>query len=371
MRNRAPLDPGIPLRLFVAALAAAAGAGGCANPSRSGDPGDSADLSLPVRSVVASDEYATAIDSARFHLHGAAHRGVGLSAAVMARGRLVWLEGAGFADRERRAPVDPRATRFRIYSVTKPMTAAAAARLMERGRLDPTAPVGRYVPDLPPAAEPVTPMQLATHTSGIRHYRGDEAANLRHCATVADAISIFGDDSLLHPPGEAETYSSWGFVLLSGVVEGARGSPFPEAMDALVFRPAGMSRTVLDDPGRTVEGRTSFYEETGGAIRPAPPVDNTCKWGAGGYLSTAEDVARFGAAMLDESFLSPRSLELFMRGEDIYRAQGIGVGGAAFLTVDRADSLAVAVLSNAVGETAGPAAQEAARRIHEAFREGP
>lgn len=333
--------------------------------------GSDSETSPPTRTVVASSDYSTAIDSARSRVARAVDAGVGLAAAVLSGEELVWSEGVGYASLETETVVDPRTTRFRIYSVAKPMTAVAAARLMEGGRLDPSAPIARYVPEPPPAAETVTPMQLATHTSGIRHYRGDEAANLHHCATVSEAISIFRDDRLVHPPGERETYSSWGFVLLSEVVANAGGSPFPEAMDALVFQPAGMTRTVIDDPTRDVEGRASFYQEETGQVSPAPAVDNTCKWGAGGYLSTAEDVARFGAAMLDEAVLSPQSLELFMRGSDIYRAQGIGVGGAAFLIVDRADSLSVAVLSNALGDTAGPAAREAAEGIHELFRGGP
>lgn len=350
-------------------LAVAVVPGACEDP-----PG----TSLPVRTTVSSPDHAALIDSARSHLRRAADPGVGLAAAVTVGGRLVWLEGVGYADLEGQAPVEPGTTRFRIYSVTKPMTAVAAARLMERGGLDPSAPIARYLPDPPPAAETVTPMQLATHTSGIRHYRGQEAANLRHCATVSEAISIFRDDPLVHPPGERETYSSWGFVLLSAVVEGAGGSPFSESMDRLVFGPAGMSRTVLDDPTRPVEGRASFYEEAApvtvesegertGIVEPASPVDNTCKWGAGAYLSTAEDVARFGAAMLDGDFLSPRSLELFMRGEDVYRVQGIGTGGAAFLSVDRTRSLSVALLSNASGETAGPEARRTAEAIHLIF----
>ncbi|MDX1568499.1 MAG: serine hydrolase domain-containing protein, partial [Longimicrobiales bacterium] len=340
------------------------------------DPEGSAQL--PIRTAVASPEYESAIDSSRAVLRAAAAEGVGVAAAVAVEGEIIWLEGAGYADRTDRAPVDPGTTRFRVYSVTKPMTAAAPARLMERGRLDPSAPVQRYVSDFPehPAhPTPITPMHLATHTSGIRHYADEgEAANRRHCETVEEALTLFRDDPLVHPPGDGETYSSWGYVLLSAVLEGATASTYSEVMEEWVFEPTGMARTVLDDPTATVEGRAAFYEEVEGGeepdrLRPAEPVDNTCKWGAGAYLSTAGDVARFGAAMLDPGFLSPPSLELFMRGEDVYRAQGVGAGGAAFLVVDRGASLIVALLSNAVGEGAGPAAQRATAAIHDWFRE--
>lgn len=331
---------------------------------------------IPVVTAVATSEHSVTIDSARSILQNAVAQGAGVAVAVVVRGDDVWAEGRGWADLEERLPVSPDATRFRLYSVSKPMTAVVAARLMERGALDPAAPIQRYVPGFPsPVAEAVTAMHLATHTSGIRHYADEaEAASALHCGSVEEALGIFARDPLLHAPGADETYSSWGYVLLSAVVEGAAGSSFERAMQTLLFEPAGMTHTTMDDPEIGVEGRATFYEQVEDvngavALRPAAFVDNTCKWGAGGYLSTAADVAAFGMAMLDSAYLAPASLELFMRGEDVYRAQGVGSGGASFLVVDRTSSLSVALLSNAVGDVSGPAAQRATARIHELFRE--
>jgi serine beta-lactamase-like protein LACTB, mitochondrial len=322
---------------------------------------------LPVTASVASAAYAPASDSARVLLRRAARAGAGVSLAVMRHGEPIWVEGVGYADLAARTPVDPASTRFRIYGVTKAMTAAAAGRLMERRSLDPSAPVQRYVPSFPEKSAPITPMMLATHTSGIRHYVGDEATSLRHCATTADALPIFENDPLVHAPGAKETYSSWGFVLLSAVIEGASGEDYVAAMRRLVFTPAGMTRTTIDDPTRDVSGRTSFYEEAGGRVRPAQRVDNTCKWGAGSLLSTAPDVAAFGAAMLDGTLLSDRTLALFFRGRDTYEVQGVGAGGTAFLIVDRSADLSVALLANVSGNTAGPSAKAAAEGIRDLF----
>lgn len=324
--------------------------------------------SVPVTTVVSADAAGAAIDSARTLVRAAARRGVGIGVAVIQDGEALWVEGVGWSDREAGSPVDPTGTRFRIYSVAKPMTAAAAGRLMERGVLDPNAPVQSYVPDFPAHDPPITTMQLATHTSGIRHYAdGAEAAGTRHCESVADALPIFANDPLVHPPGAGETYSSWGFVLLSAVVAGAADTGFVPAMSALVFEPAGMTGIALDDPTVPVTGRARFYTETGGAIAPAPEVDNRCKWGAGGFVATAYDVAAFGAAMLDGTLLSDRTLELFFRGRNSYDAQGVGTGGVAFLHLDRSRDVSVALVANAVGEEAGPAAQSAFEAVVELF----
>ena len=72
----------------------------------------------------------------------------GLSVAVAHNGELVWAEGFGFANVERRAPVTP-VTRFRLGSVSKTLTAAGVALLHDRGRIDLDAPVQRYVPAYP------------------------------------------------------------------------------------------------------------------------------------------------------------------------------------------------------------------------------
>lgn len=295
---------------------------------------------------------------------------VGLSVAVVADGRVVWTGAYGPADRERGVPVTSD-TRMRIYSISKPMTAVAIARLLERGRLDPEASIQSWVPAFPDKGAKITPMQLATHTAGIRHYADDaEARSSRHCDSVEEALPIFASDPLVHAPGEGQTYSSWGYVLLSAVLEGAAGVPYERAMRELVFEPAGLDSLAIDDPTVEVPRRAAFYQEAGpGEFMPAEPVDNTCKWGAGAWLATAEDVARFGGAMFDGTLLAARTQQMFLRGESTYEANGWSAGAMAFLRVDAERGVAVALLSNAIGEHVGPDLQGAVARIHELFLE--
>jgi CubicO group peptidase (beta-lactamase class C family) len=308
------------------------------------------------------------VSRAREVLGPLAGHAAGLSVAVARAGRVVWSEAYGYRDLQTRQAMTP-ATILRLYSVSKPITAVAAARLLEQGRLDPAAPVQRYVPAFPARGEPITPMQLATHSSGIRHYADDtEARSRQHCATVAEALAIFADDSLVHPPGARETYSSWGYVLLSAVLEGITGQRYDQAMSDLVFQPLAMRSLVIDDPSVAMPTRARFHEETApGEFALAAEVDNTCKWGAGAWLATAADVAQFGLALIGGPLLQPPSRQLFLRGQSVYRAQGIGAGGAAFLLVDQANDLSIALLSNAIGPTLGPRLQVAVGRLHAVF----
>lgn len=97
----------------------------------------------------------------------------GMQVAVWGDGRLLWSEGLGWADVEDSIPVTPSA-RFPIGSVSKSLTAVAAARLMDAGLLDVDAELRSYVSDLPSRYDGITARMLGQHLAGIRHYRGNE-----------------------------------------------------------------------------------------------------------------------------------------------------------------------------------------------------
>lgn len=182
----------------------------------------------------------------------------GIAVAVSVDGDTVWSEGFGYADLEHRVPMWP-SVKFRVGSISKSMTAAAVATLVEAGRLDLDVPIQRYVPSFPRKAHPITTRQLGGHLDGIRHYQGDENFIRDPYRTVTDALAIFQDDPLLHEPGSAFSYTSYGFNLISAVVEGAAGQPFLPYMREAVFEPIGMHETVADFVTSIIPQRTSYY----------------------------------------------------------------------------------------------------------------
>jgi serine beta-lactamase-like protein LACTB, mitochondrial len=239
----------------------------------------------------------------------------GVSVAVAHDGRIVWAEGFGWADVERRVPATPR-TRFRIGAVSKPLTAAAAGLLHDRGRLDLDAPVQQYVPAFPPKEWPVSTRQLMGDVAGVHHGGGEyEGLPNRHCTGLDEALQIFGGDPLRFRPGTRYRYSVYGWVLVSAVVEAAAAEPFPRFMTREVFEPLGMDRTVLDEIGG-VPDRAAFYyprmaTRTDLGLEDASPADYSCWAGAGAFLSTPSDLVRFGSAMLKPGLLKAETLALF------------------------------------------------------------
>lgn len=257
-----------------------------------------------------------------------AERIPGLSVAIAVDGELAWSAGYGTADVENAVPATPL-TAYRTASIGKPMTATAVMQLVEDGRIDLDAPVQRYCPAFPRKRWPVTTRHLLGHTSGIRHYGGpreaEELFNTVHWDSVVEALSIFADDSLLFEPGTRYLYSTFGYNVLGCVVEGASGRSFLDYMAEHVFRPAGMTRTRDDDPAAIVPHRAAGYViGSDGKLGNSRAVDMSSKLPAGGFITTAEDLARFGVAVVEHRLVRAETLDLML--EPVRLADGTTVG---------------------------------------------
>jgi serine beta-lactamase-like protein LACTB, mitochondrial len=239
----------------------------------------------------------------------------GPSVAVTVDGVSVWAEGFGWADVERRAPVTPL-TRFRLGSVSKTLTAAAVALLHDRGRIDLDAPVQRYVRAYPEQQWTLTTRQLMGDIAGVHVIRGDNNDSMpaRDCASLDEALQILTREPLVFEPGTKYRFSTNGWILLSAVVEAAAGEPFPTFMTREVFTPLGMKSTVIETDEQSPD-TTSFYFpraalNTKLGVEEASRRHNSCLFGAGAYLSTPTDLARFGSAMLKPGLLKVDTIAL-------------------------------------------------------------
>jgi serine beta-lactamase-like protein LACTB, mitochondrial len=255
----------------------------------------------------------------------------GFSIAVAVNGRVVWAQGYGFADLEQRVPVTPE-TKFRIGSVSKSLTAAAVARLVQEGKLDVDAPIQRYVPTFPDKGVVITTREVGGHLAGLRHYNDGEFETCAHYANVVDALAVFENDPLIAPPGTKFSYSSYGFNLISAVVRGAAGESFRTYMHDKVFTPLGMNNTVPDEEDTIVPNRARFYDyNKDGTYRNSPLTDNSYKWAGGGFLSTPADLVTFGSAMLQSDFLADASRKLLFTTQHTNDGKPTGYGFGWFI----------------------------------------
>jgi len=233
----------------------------------------------------------------------------GLSVAVVLNGQHVWSEGFGFADLENNVPVASE-TLFRLASVSKPITAAAAMQLWERNQLDLDAPVQRYCSAFPQKEFLITTRQLLGHLGGIRHYRSDspddtEVNNTKHFDNpIAGGLQFFANDPLVAKPGTKFSYSTQGFTLVGCAIEGASTEKYVDFIRENIFRPAEMVHTQWDDRYAIISHRTRFYSKSkSGNIVNADFLDASYKVPGGGWLSSADDMANYEVAILADRLL--------------------------------------------------------------------
>ena len=234
----------------------------------------------------------------------------GVSVAVVKSQHIVIEKGYGMANLEHFVPVTP-STVFRLASVSKPITAVAVMQLVEKGKLALDSPIQKYVPAFPLKRFPVTTRQLLSHLSGIRHYKGDEFSLNKRYKSLTEALDIFKADTLLHKPGDEQTYSTYGYTVLGVIIESISGLSFMDYLKQNIFLPAGMTQTYQDDPLQLIPGRSSNYDTImRGIVRNSAFVNTSYKIPGGGLLSTVSDMSKFLIALQNGKLINLKTWQL-------------------------------------------------------------
>ena len=240
----------------------------------------------------------------------------GLSVAVVENGEYEWGGGFGLADMENNVPASEH-TLFRLGSISKSLTAAAAMELVERGKLDLDAPVQKYCPAFPQKPWPISTRQVMGHLGGIRHYKSDsqddpEGGNTKHFEnTIQSGLDFFKNDAPVSEPGKQFHYSTQGYTLVGCVIEGASAEKYVEFVKQNVFVPAGMEATQADNRFAIIPYRTRFYRKTeAGVVQNADFLDSSYKIPGGGWISSAKDMARFEVAILNDKLMHRATRDL-------------------------------------------------------------
>lgn len=237
----------------------------------------------------------------------------GLSVAVVSGNQLRYANGFGMADLENSVPAKP-GTVYRLGSLSKTITALAAMRLAERGKLDLDAPVQKYCPAFPAKQWTVTARQLLAHLGGVRDYNNqkflEEYFSTRHYDSVSESLDVFKNDPLLQEPGTKYSYSTYGYNLLGCAIEGASSTTYENYIRENILKPAGMTQTGVDDTFQIISNRARGYGKTrAGVLRNTALADTSNKIPAGGLVSTVEDIGRFYVALQSGQLVGPATLE--------------------------------------------------------------
>ena len=246
---------------------------------------------------------------------------------VGSRSGVRYQQGYGHLTWAASSPVpSPDSTRWDLASLTKVVgTLPAVATLIAAGKVDPDAPVARYLPRFQGARkDQVTVRMLLAHTSGLPAY----VEFFRRTATRDSAIALLYRTPLRHAPGAVVEYSDLNFLLLGLLVEVVSGEPLATYVRRAVLVPAGLTHTGYG-VAKAVERET------------AP----TGQWRGHPVCCTVNDqnAARFGGAAGHAG--------LFSTGQDLARYLRLWLNGGALDGVRLfPDSLARAILAPATPE---------------------
>lgn len=290
------------------------------------------DVPSVTRAAPAS-EWAKAVEEARLLVRSALSTKnlPGYSVAVGAGGQVVWAEGFGWADVERREPVAPETT-FRLGTASTVLTSAAVGLLVEQGRLRLDDEVQTLVPAFPRKEHAVTWRHVLGHVAGLGTDGGDEGPLFAAaCARPVDAFPHFADRALRFEPGTAHRFSSYGWILVSAAVEAAAGEPFLHVMRKRIFEPIVMDDTRADEATKSAPERATFYFPRFSAdprygLDLMRDIDLSCYAGAGAFLSTATDLVRFGLAVDGGTLLRPDTVRMLWTSQRLASGDETGYG---------------------------------------------
>jgi CubicO group peptidase (beta-lactamase class C family) len=193
-----------------------------------------------------------------------------MGAVLVERGGETLLRAAyGPAEAELDVANRPEAV-FRIGSLTKPFTATAVLRAVERGEMALDDRICSSLSPCPSSWSGVTVHHLLSHTSGIPDSFGRlEAVPVEETAAELGRVLaelVEEGEALDSAPGEAYRYSNFDYVLLGVLLELAEGAPWAEVLAREIFRPLAMTGTAYDDVWALVPGRVRGYRLRNGSL---------------------------------------------------------------------------------------------------------
>ncbi|MGA7317351.1 MAG: serine hydrolase domain-containing protein [Silvibacterium sp.] len=293
----------------------------------------------------------------------------GFTLLVWSHGKVVFAKGYGLADVVSKTPVTAE-TRFAIGSITKQFTAASILLLAQQGKLSLDDKLSKYLPEMP-NADKITLRMLLNQDSGPHNYPNTREHDwpIQGAIPPEKIIAILKTDQPDFAPGEKWEYSNTNYAVLAYIVSRVSGMPYADFLARNIFTPLGM---LASGSGFAAQaGAATPYEGSAGRFHPAEPrISLDLFYGAGSVVSTAQDLARWDAALITKKLLNDDSMHALWtngtlpNGQRMHYAMGFIVdaigehreiwhngyspkaGGYCLNAIFPEDDLAVIVLSN-------------------------
>jgi CubicO group peptidase (beta-lactamase class C family) len=257
------------------------------------------------------------------------------------------------------------ASRFRLGSITKMVTATMILQLVEEGKLKLTDTLDQFLPQVPNAPK-ITILQILAHRSGIPNVRREQNAqgNISTLAMTKDEmLELIVKATPDFEPDTKRSYSNSGYFLLGLILEKITGRSYAEALEERIAAKIGLKGTYLATGTIDVNKNEALtYIHFGGDWKPVNETHPSILFSAGAITSTPLDMAKFIQALFEGKLVSKDTLEQMKTMRD---GEGFGMvkftfagktfyghtGGAdnygAWLAYEPEGKLAIAYATNA------------------------
>jgi serine beta-lactamase-like protein LACTB len=236
-------------------------------------------------------------------------------------GKEVWTQAFGQTDIENNVKTRIDSV-WRIASISKSLTTAMIAKLIEKSLIDLEKSIHEYLsPKIFPIKQwnnknvTITVKQVMSHTAGLRVSKfPDDYQKIYHFKNVTQTVEQFKDEPLIFEPGTNFNYSNYGFQITGAIIESVLNETFENAMNKM-FKELGMSSTFAESNEMIIPHRARYYLKNNAQISEnwqnvtkvellkAPIIDDLesleLQLPCGGLLSTVPDLLKFGNYMLN------------------------------------------------------------------------
>ena len=256
----------------------------------------------------------------------------GAVVAIVKDGKVLYQSGYGYADVERKLPMDADHVMTRIGSTSKLFTWTAVMQLVEQGKLDLNRNVDEYLDFKvsPPNGKPITLLDLMNHRGGFEEGLKDLLAFDPARAPSNEAYLKQHPRPLVFTAGSVPAYSNYGTALAGYIVQRVSGEPYERYIENHIFLPLGMRHSTFDQPlpaqfkGQVAQGYRA-------ASLPAQPYELVVTRPAGSATTTAADMARFMLAHLQQGRVDDATILASDTAQLMHRPSTKGLPGFATL----------------------------------------
>ena len=253
---------------------------------------------------------------------------------VRQHGKVLYSKNFGYANLEHQIPVTSQ-TVFHVASVSKQITVLALLLLQEEGKVNIDYDVRTYLPDLIAFSEPVTVRQMMNNISGIRD---QWEALIYHGVRIDDTITqrdlkniISKQKKLNFPPGSKYLYSNSNFTLIAEIVERISGQSFASFVEQRIFKPLGMTHTVVRDTYWQMIPKKAYSYHDNGEGTFTWNVLNYGAYGATSLHTTAEDFIKVIDNYRNPKVGSQATIDLMLQRPTLTDGTLSGYGGGLML----------------------------------------